>query len=347
MGMSMDEQADGKTSRLMLSLAAFVVVVAGMKAAADILVPVLMSLFITVICAPPLFWMKQRKIPTALALVALLLVLVVAGMALVGVVNSSVSQFSQQLPLYQERVQGLLAQLSQLAGRWDLDISQDTLGSYFSARNISRLFAQILGGLTQVLTDSLFVILTVIFMLLESFSAPDKIARAMGQSQQAMAGLQEVVGRIQKYMGLKALMSLLTGVAVGIWLYILGVDYAVMWALLAFLFNFVPNIGSIIAAIPAVLLALLQLGPAAAAWTALGFLVVNGAVGNVLEPRIMGRGVGLSTLVVFLSLVFWGWVLGMVGMVLSVPLTIAVRIALDSSPQTKWLAVLLGPQEGD
>ena len=137
-------------------------------------------------------------------------------------------------------------------------------------------------------------------------------------------------------------MSLGTGAAVWLWLTILGVDYPVLWGLLAFLLNYVPNIGSIIAAVPAVLLALVQLGPGAAAWAAAGYLAVNVLFGSVLEPRFMGRGVGLSALVVFLSLVFWGWVLGPVGMFLSVPLTITAKIALAASDETRWAAVLLG-----
>ena len=117
-----------------------------------------------------------------------------------------------------------------------------------------------------------------------------------------------------------------------------------LWGTLAFLLNYVPNIGSIIAAIPALLLALVQLGPGAVLWSAIGYLVVNNLVGNVIEPRFMGRGLGLSTLVVFLSLVFWGWVLGPVGMFLSVPLTMTLKIALDSSEETRWIAILLGPE---
>ena len=117
-----------------------------------------------------------------------------------------------------------------------------------------------------------------------------------------------------------------------------------LWGLLAFLLNYVPNIGSVIAAVPAVLFAAVQLGPGAALWAAAGYLVMNVAVGSILEPRFMGRGLGLSALVVFLSLVFWGWVLGPVGMFLSVPLTMMIKIALDSHPDTHWIAVLLGPE---
>jgi AI-2 transport protein TqsA len=122
---------------------------------------------------------------------------------------------------------------------------------------------------------------------------------------------------------------------------LIGVDFAPTWGLLAFLLNFIPNIGSIIAAVPAILLALIQLGLPSALLTLLGYLVVNITIGNFLEPRVMGRSLGLSTLVVFLSLLFWGWVLGPIGMVLSVPLTMIAKIALAANEDTRWLAVLL------
>jgi AI-2 transport protein TqsA len=122
---------------------------------------------------------------------------------------------------------------------------------------------------------------------------------------------------------------------------LIGVDFAPTWGLLAFLLNFIPNIGSIIAAVPAILLALIQLGLPSALLTLLGYLVVNITIGNFLEPRVMGRSLGLSTLVVFLSLLFWGWVLGPIGMVLSVPLTMTAKIALAVNEDTRWLAVLL------
>lgn len=152
---------------------------------------------------------------------------------------------------------------------------------------------------------------------------------------------------VNQYMVIKTLVSLATGIIVGVGLTIIGVDYAMLWAVIAFLFNYIPNIGSIIAAIPAVLLAFIQLGPAAAGGTALLYVGANMVMGNMIEPKFMGRGLGLSTLVVFLSLIFWGWLLGSVGMLLSVPLTMVVKIALESSKSGNWLAILLSDDVED
>jgi predicted PurR-regulated permease PerM len=128
-------------------------------------------------------------------------------------------------------------------------------------------------------------------------------------------------------------------------MWLIGVDYPVLWGVLAFMLNFVPNIGSIIAAVPAVMLALVQWGVSSAVIVAAVYVAVQVMIGSIIEPKFMGRGLGLSTLVVFVSLVFWGWVLGPVGMLLSVPLTITVKLALDSKPETQWLGHLLGPVE--
>jgi predicted PurR-regulated permease PerM len=128
---------------------------------------------------------------------------------------------------------------------------------------------------------------------------------------------------------------------------VLGVDHFLLWSVLAFLLNYIPNIGSMIAAVPAVLLALVQLGAPTAGLVALGYVLSNAIMGNVIEPKYMGRGLGLSTLVVFLSLIFWGWLLGTVGMLLSVPLTMIVKIALESSQDTRWVALLLASDDED
>jgi predicted PurR-regulated permease PerM len=135
--------------------------------------------------------------------------------------------------------------------------------------------------------------------------------------------------------------SLGTGLCVSIGLFFLGLDYAPLWGLLAFLFNYIPNVGSIIAAVPAVLLAVVQLDLGHALLVAALYLIVNVIMGNAVEPRLMGQKLGLSALVIFISLVFWGWVLGPVGMLLSVPLTMVVKIALEVNESTRWLAILL------
>ena len=149
---------------------------------------------------------------------------------------------------------------------------------------------------------------------------------------------------IERYMLIKTLISLATGALVGTWLFILGVDFPILWGFLAFLLNYVPNVGSTLASVPAVLLAFVQLGMWRAVLAAAGYMVVNFVLDNVVETKLMGRKLGLSTLVVFLSLILWGSLLGPVGMVLCIPLTMTLKFACQQNEGTEWLAMLLGPE---
>jgi predicted PurR-regulated permease PerM len=158
-----------------------------------------------------------------------------------------------------------------------------------------------------------------------------------------MSQLELIAGNVVRYLGLKTLVSGLTGLLAGGLVAVVGVDFAVLWALLAFILNYIPTFGSIIAALPPVLLALIQFGGPAAIVVGVGYVAINFLIGSVLEPRLMGRSMGLSTLVVFVSLLAWGWILGTAGMFFAVPLTMALKIALESNPDARWLAVLMGP----
>ena len=159
-----------------------------------------------------------------------------------------------------------------------------------------------------------------------------------------MVHVNHVLNKIRHYLAIKAITSLITGGLVSTILVLIGVDYPFLWGVLAFLLNFIPSIGSLIAAIPALLLALVQLGFGAFAWTALGYFIINNVIGNFVEPKLMGKMLGLSTFVTFASLIGWGFIFGPIGMFLSVPLTMTIKIALDTSEKTRWLGVLLGPE---
>ena len=330
--------------RLLVIAAAFVIVVAGMRAAEPILVPFLLSAFIAIISAPPLFWLRRRGLPMGVALLTVIAAILAIGFLMGALIGASVKDFSAALPVYQARLQEEIGALLAWLGGIGIEISDQFLLEYFDPGAAMRLVGSTLTRLGGLLTNAFLILLTVIFILLEASSFPTKLRTILESSNRSLANFDRAINNVKRYMAKKTLMSLATGICIAIWLAVLGVDYPLLWGVLAFLLNFVPNIGSIIAAIPAILLAWVQLGVKSALLTALGFVVVNVAIGNVIEPRYMGRGLGLSTLVVFLSLVFWGWVLGPVGMLLSVPLTMTVKIALESNEGTRWIAVLLGSE---
>ena len=331
---------------ILLTAAAFVIVAAGMKAAEAILVPFLCAAFLALICGPPMFWLERRGVPSWTALPIVIAVILGIGLGLGVLVGKSLNAFSAALPSYQQRLDTQMQAVLSWAASWGVAVPGEVLHDVVDPGQAMQLVGRVLSGLGALLTNGFLIALTVLFMLLEAASFPAKLRAAFGESNQAFARFDQIASNVNRYLAIKTAVSLTTGAAVTGWVAIVGLDFPLLWGLLAFLLNYVPNIGSIIAAAPAVLLAVIQLGLGSAGLTAAGYVGVNVVMGHVLEPRFMGRGLGLSTLVVFLSLVFWGWVFGPVGMLLSVPLTMTVKIALESSEETRWIAILLGSEAG-
>ena len=337
-----DSNKQPTLQRFLVTLAAFIIVVAGMRAAGPILVPFLLAVFISVICAPPLFWLKNKGVPTSLSVLILVTGILVIGLAIAALAGTSVNSFSQNLPAYQVRLKEMTqAVLSWLGGK-GINIHDQSLIDAFDPGAAMRLAARILNGLKGMLTNGFLILFTVIFILFEASGFSAKLKVMVKNPDASLSFFDTFISNIQRYIAIKTLVSLATGIAIAIWLAMLGVDFPLLWGILAFLLNFIPNIGSIIAAVPSILLALIQLGPGQALFAGMGYVVVNVIMGSVVEPRFLGRHLGLSTLVVFLSLIFWGWVLGPVGMLLSVPLTMTLKIAMDSTEDTRWIGILLG-----
>lgn len=331
-------------TQILLTVAAFIVVIAGMRAAVTIVVPFLLAAFIAIISASPLFWLHRKGLPIWLALMIVIFGVLLIGFLISGLVGSSIKDFSDDLPAYEAKLRALIAGVVTWLESHKIDTAGLAVTKLVDTGAAMKLVAGGLNSLGQVLTNGLLILMIVIFILIEASSFPVKLHTIFGDEKNALENFDKFINTVKQYMAIKTWVSLATGIAVFILLAVVGVNYAVLWGLLAFFLNYVPNIGSIIAAIPAILLALIQLGFVKSIIVAGGFVVINLVVGNVIEPRFMGRGLGLSTLVVFLSLLFWGWVLGPVGMLLSVPLTMTAKIALDSREETRWLAILLGSE---
>ncbi len=335
-----------RTSQTMLTAAACIVIIAGMKAAAVILVPFLLSAFIAIISAPPMFWLQRKGVPAVLAMILVVLSILGIGIIIAALAGQSINQFTRDLPLYEAKIKAQTTAAMAILTRLGVDTSSLALTEIFNPGAAMKLAAAVLNGLGNMLTNGFLILMTVIFMLLEAASFPVKLQAIRETPEASLTHWENFLTHVKQYMAIKTWVSLATGIIISIWLAVLGVDFPLLWGVLAFALNYVPNIGSIIAAVPAVLLAMIQLGMTKALLAAGGYVAVNLLMGNIVEPRFMGKGLGLSTLVVFLSLLFWGWVLGPVGMLLSVPLTITAKIALDSRSETRWLAVLLGPESG-
>jgi len=340
----MPDQRDlHRGTRLLLGAAALVVVVAGINQAQAVLVSFLVAVFLAVLGTPPVLWLQRRRVPPAVAAV-LVVTAMVATLLLAGVVVGAAFQgFAAAMPVYQARLGGQVASFqAYLAAKGIQRLDEAVLG-VANPGAVMSLTARLVTGLGSALSDIVLIVLTTGFILLEVGSFPGKLRGVLGDPLQVFPEVTRFAGDIKRYMVIKTLVSLATGVLVGGWLAVLGVDFPVLWGFLAFLLNFVPNVGSTLAAVPAVLLALVQLGPGRAALAAAGYMVTNFVLDNVIETRLMGRRLDLSTLVVFLSLLFWGGLLGPVGMVLCIPLTMTLKFACEQSEGTRWIAVVLGP----
>ena len=327
--------------RSFVVMACVVIILAGIKTASPIVVPFVLSAFLAVICNPAIVLMTRYHIPKWLSIILLMGFIVLMGLWLASLVGSSVTEFSKEMPKYREQLIEQFAWILEKLKDFNIQISKQKVLDYFDPGMALSMTTNMLSGVGNVMANLFLIILTIVFMLFEAQSMPRKFHLALDAPDKRLKQIDKFLQSVNQYMVIKTLVSLATAVVVGIGLTIIGVDYALLWAVIAFLFNYIPNIGSIIAAIPAVLLAFIQMGPGAAGITGLLYVGTNMVMGNVIEPRFMGRGLGLSTLVVFLSLIFWGWLLGSVGMLLSVPLTMIVKIGLESSQSGSWLATLL------
>jgi AI-2 transport protein TqsA len=325
-----------------LILAGFVIVVAGIKAARSILVPFFLAVFIAILCAPPLFWLQRKGVPKVVALVLIFAAILVVGALFGAVMGPSLNDFLISLPEYQERLSTHLADFIVWLRGKGVRIPLEEVPRSLNPGWVMDLAGGIFEALSNVLTNAFLIFLAVVFILLEAADFPKKLRIMSKNAESSLSSISRFFLGAKRYLLIKTLISAATGFVIWLWLLILGVDYPVLWGTLAFLLNYVPNIGSLIAALPAVFLALAKLGAGSALLTALGFAGVNIVLGNLVEPKLMGKGLSLSTLVIFLSMVFWGWVLGPIGMILSVPMTSLAKIALESYEGTRWLAVMLG-----
>lgn len=328
-----------------LALAALVVIIAGMKVGADLLVPLLLAIFIAVVCTSPVQWLNSWGLSMRASVCTTLLVLL-AGLSLIGVLAvNSFGTFVATLPDIEARLYEHYWNFLNTMASHGLAINPDQLAEVFNMEEDESMVAKIIGEVGNMFMQASLIGLLVIFMLFETLNFREKISRALENPAPSLRRFAEFSLTLKRYLAVKTMISLATAVLVWLSCLLVGVDFPLLWGVLAFALNFIPNIGSALAAIPPVLL--LLVAPDGGVFEALllasAYLVINFVLGNLIEPRVMGQALGLSTFVAFLSLVVWGWIFGPAGMLLSVVLTMTLKIALDSHPQTRWIARLLGP----
>jgi len=325
--------------------AAIIIVIAGLMQAQSIVIPILLSLFISIVCTQPILWLSKKKVPFTVAVFIVLIGILLIFTLIGSVIGESLSAFAQDAPKYEDSLKNVFNNMVAQLNQWGIQMKSDQFIQILDPKKILNFSANMVGQLGGIMSNSFLIMLITIFILLEfnGFVLKTKVIEL--KYGNSLEFLNKIGQSIRSYLSIKTIVSLLTGILITIYLYIIGVDYAILWGTIAFMLNYIPNIGSIIAAVPTMLLALVQLGFGGMIWTGIGYLAVNLIVGNIVEPKVMGKGLGLSTLVVFLSLIFWGFIFGSVGMFLSVPLTMTIKIILESNKDTSWIAVLLGTEE--
>lgn len=333
-----------KRTPALLLIAAFIILIAALMYAQSFINPLLMAFFISIICAQPIVWLKKKKVPDGLAILIVLLGIVVIYIGFIELIGASLSLFISDTPKYEDNFREILGSMHKMLHENGINISAMGASGSMDPSKALQYTRKLFGKLSDVLSNEITFLFLTIFLLTEVKSIALKIKVIAKSTNVTTDYLKSIGDRIRHYLSIKTMTSLVTGILVGASLALIGVDYPILWGLVAFLLNYIPTIGSIIAAIPGVLFSIIELGFPMSFITIGVYVVVNVVIGNVLEPKIMGKGLGLSTFIVFFGLIFWGFVLGPVGMFLSVPLMIVIKLALNNKPKTKWIAALLGTE---
>lgn len=316
------------------------IIVGGLKMASVILTPFLLALFLAIVSASFINFLTRRGIPSFLAWLAVF-ISIIGFMVIMGfLMSASLYELKLKFPEYLATLDHLVDHYIKL---FDLESKVESIHikEIYHPMFLFEHAQTMVSSFSEILSNTLVVTLTVIFMLVQRHSFVHKV-EYLSLTPGSYRHFQKIIEQMDQYILILSVISMLTGITVYVVLKMMDIDFALMWALLAFLFNFIPNIGSFLAAIPPVLLALIQYSPASAATLASAYILINLFYGNVLQPRLIGKGLDLSILVVFLSMIFWGWVFGIVGMLLSVPLTVMVKIILESNEKSRWMGVMLG-----
>lgn len=318
-----------------------VVVIAGMKAANSLIAPFLMAIFVAIIFAPSLFWLERKGIPHSLSVLIVLTVIGLIGTLIVIWLSNSLSELSSILPGYKSKLAILYAQFRGWLANWSIKLPDAQALNILNPESLVKLFNSLLNSLSGLIGDALIVFIAVLFLMIDIIHVPKKLRSIFAVPEQSMPHLVKFSDTVIRYLALKSITSVMTAACVALLLWYFNYDFIALWAVLAFLLNFIPYLGSALAAAAPIVIGLIDHSGITAIWVAIGYVAINILIGQIIETRIVGTSLNLSSFVVFASLTFWGWVLGPVGMFLSIPLTMLLLIGLQSNENTRRYAALL------
>lgn len=313
-----------------------------MKLASGLLSPIIFAVFVAILCLPIVRWLQAKGLPTWAALLLLIVGVLVLGVALTLFVFLSLSQLRDNLPAYQAQLVALLAQIATWLAPLDIDLAT-TIRNLFDPTTIINTITSVLSQMINGLILALLILVGVVFTMLESDRFGAKL-RAVGTRHPVVTQLARFSAQMQQFFYLRTINNLIVAVGSAIFLVVMRIDFALVWAVLIFFLSYIPNIGIIIACIPAVMLALLQHGIGTTLVVVVGLTAINYIGDYAITPRLMSQGLGLSQFTVFFSFFIWAYIFGAVGGLLSVPLTLLVKLLLETNDDTHWLAVLMDDQ---
>ena len=329
------------TSKVMLILACFVVVVFGMREAASIITPIIVAFILSIIFTPFQRWLLDRGVPSWLALIIVLLLILLVVSVLISLMVVSITQFINRIPEYQESLEMMIQNADSLMTNLPFEVGDLLNFEIFDVGQVLNMAGGLLGTVVDALSNWLIVVLLVAFMLVDFAMLPQKLDRMFKDTEQIQV-VSELMSSIRRYVSITTSTGLLTGVANAVLGVIMGVDFAILWGIFGFFMNYIPNLGIWLSIIPPSILALLEFGWQRALVIVIGFWLTNVVIENILKPRVMGEDLNISPLFIMISLVLWTFVLGPMGTILAVPLTlIATKLLLETSEETRWLAVLM------
>lgn len=325
--------------------AAAVIIIAGLKIGAPIINPILMAVFFSIIILHPIGWLKKKGVNGILSTLIVLFGLLVIVFGIGGAVTKSVMEFTKNLPSYRNELDEITKSSITLLNGYGIDVSSDSVSSNFNAGSAFGYASKFIGSIGGVFGQIILLILVAAFIIGEANSFPVKLKVILKNPTVSLENITSIARNIRYYLGIKTVTGLIGGVSVAIVLFIMGIQYAILWGVLVLLMRYIPNIGSVIAAIPIMLFVLIQDGLTGVLYVGIAYAIINFVIGQIIEPQFLAKGMNLSTLAVFLSLVFWGWILGDVGMLLAVPITMAVKISLETRENSRWIAIMLGSEK--
>jgi AI-2 transport protein TqsA len=315
------------------------------KLTAALLAPFLLAMSLAIILDPFVKKLTFKYMPTGLVILSLLILGVLPILAIGSYLATEMAVFSANFGTLKTQFYSWLSHVEQSLHHLGVTYSRETLQQLLTSSNAANILHNIVLEASNQLSNVMMIFALVIFMLLESCAFQNKLTHMAHHNPCRVDALNQLVTNIKHYFLIKLQTSLLTACCIYLVLFFFGIKYMFLWAALAFFLNFIPVIGSIIAAIPPILLALIEISPITALSMAACYLIIEVLIGNFIEPKLMGKSLGISTLVVFISMSFWGWLLGPTGMILSVPLTMCLQSFFKQFQQTQWLALLFSHGE--